>query len=149
MICVYLQASRFEYACKACGHKAGAKRNLRKHMRSVHPSLLQVRLPNWSKHIQTVLQYNTCTSCEFTTPWKASLRHHEKQHDLPEDWSKVVCHHCPFFYRYFNRSYMYVSSLACAKVKEWLETFIFRHDPLEPKAKRKCEQLLNQVPDKI
>jgi len=96
------KAGRFEYACKACGHKAGAKRNLRKHMHAVHPSLLQ---------------YNTCTSCEFTTPWKDSLRHHEKQHDLPEDWNRVVCHHCPFFYR---------------------------HDPLEPKAKRKCEQLLNQ-----
>ena len=42
MIGGYFQAGRFEYACKACGHKAGAKRNLRKHMRSLHPSFLQV-----------------------------------------------------------------------------------------------------------
>ena len=106
MIRGYLQAGRFEYACKACGHKAGAKRNLRKHMRSLHPSFLQVSfqrfpiepiLDLWEK---LVLQYNRCPSCEFTTPWKDSLRHHEKQHELPDDWSQVVCHHCPFFYRY-------------------------------------------------
>ena len=50
MTCTSLQAGRFEYACKACGHKAGAKRNLRKHMHAVHPSLLQVIQLNQQTH---------------------------------------------------------------------------------------------------
>ena len=98
------QVGRFEYACRTCGHKAGAKRALRQHMRTVHPSLLKVFFQNKrniSCLLQENLQENQCPFCKYSTPWKDSLRHHEKQHELPEDWSQVVCYHCPFFYRLF------------------------------------------------
>ena len=98
------QVGRFEYACRTCGHKAGAKRALRQHMRTVHPSLLKVFFQNKrniSCLLQENLQENQCPFCKYSTPWKDSLRHHEKQHELPEDWSQVICYHCPFFYRLF------------------------------------------------
>ena len=51
------QVGRFEYACRTCGHKLGAKRALRQHMRTVHPSLLKVFFQN-KRNISCLLQEN-------------------------------------------------------------------------------------------
>merc|ERR1719192_2413362 len=51
------KVGRFEYACRTCGHKAGAKRALRHHMRTVHPSLLKVFFQN-KRNISSLLQEN-------------------------------------------------------------------------------------------
>ena len=155
------QVGRFEYACRTCGHKAGAKRALRQHMRTVHPSLLKVCFQNKrniSCLLQESLQENQCPFCKYSTPWKDSLRHHEKQHELPEDWSQVICYHCPFFYRLSpliptctcNSTCTSIFLCTCTNCKvQSNHSTNYRHDPLIPKDKRKCEQLLNQVPGLI
>ena len=150
------QVGRFEYACRTCGHKAGAKRALRQHMRTVHPSLLKVCFQNKrniSCLLQENLQENQCPFCKYCTPWKDSLRHHEKQHELPEDWSQVICYHCPFFYRYIlpactsvTQPVLGIFLCTCTNCKvQSNHSTNYRHDPMIPKDKRKCEQLLNQV----
>ena len=74
-----------QHDCESCEFRGTSRRQLRKHKRQTHPSLLQMK---------------PCPHCDFTSPWTDSLRIHLQQHVLPSSWPQLDCHHCSFFYRY-------------------------------------------------